>query len=191
MTLNLKFCLFDTPGKQNTEQSLILAKENADIIGIKNIIIASTEGYTAEKAVEIFDPEEYSLIIITHSYGFRKGIDQEFNSELRTHLTNRGVQVFSGTHTYSGIGPSLFTEWKHLDTPNLFAKSVRKILCDGVKVCHEIVMMAADSGLIPLGSDIISIAGTGRGADTVCWITANSSRDFLKVRIKAILAKPL
>ncbi|MHA1451616.1 MAG: pyruvate kinase alpha/beta domain-containing protein, partial [Promethearchaeota archaeon] len=78
-----------------------------------------------------------------------------------------------------------------MDFSGVFAKSLRKILSDGVKVCHEISMMAADSGLVKLGSDVISIGGTGRGADTVCWITANSSRDFLKTRIKAILVKPL
>jgi hypothetical protein len=191
MNQNLKFYLFEKSGKQNTEQALALAKENADILGIKHIIIASTEGFTAEKAVEIFNPEKYNLIVITHSYGFRMGINQEFNDDTRMDLTNKGAQVYSGTHVYSGIGPSLYNEWKHMDSSNLFAKSIRKIFCDGIKVCHEITMMAVDSGLIPIGSEVISVAGTGRGADTVCWITANSSRDFLNVRIKAILAKPL
>ena len=179
------------PGKQHTEHAIKLAKNNADKLGIKNIVVASTEGYTAEKAAEIFGPKEYNLVVVTHTYGFRKGINQEFDSDLRTNLKKKGVHVYSGTHVYSGIGPALFNEWKHMDLTNIFAKSIRKILCDGVKVCHEIAMMGADSGLVPLGSDIISIGGTGRGADTVCWITANSSREFLKVRIKAILAKPL
>ena len=110
---------------------------------------------------------------------------------VRKNLEEQGVKVFSGTHVYSGIGPALQKEWGYMDFSGVFAKSVRKILSDGVKVCHEIAMMAADSGLVKLGSDVISIGGTGRGADTVCWITANSSRDFLKTRIKAILVKPL
>ncbi len=188
--MNLKFHLFEKGGKHNTSQALAFAKENANILGIKDIIVASTSGYTAEEAVKIFDPNMYNLVIVTHTYGFRKGVDQEFNSILRKTLEQKGVKVFSGGHVYSGIGPSLFNEWKHMDLTNLFAKSVRKIFCDGVKVCHEIVMMAADSGLISLGSDVISIGGTGRGADTVCWITAASSRDFLNARIKAILIKP-
>ena len=78
-----------------------------------------------------------------------------------------------------------------MDMTNIFAKSIRKLFCDGVKVCHEITLMAADSGLVPLGADVISIGGTGRGADTVCWITDLSSREFLKARIKAILVKPI
>ena len=131
------------------------------------------------------------MLIVTHTFGFRKGVAQEFDPELRKNLEQQGVKVFSGTHVYSGIGPALFNEWKHMDLTNIFAKSIRKLFCDGVKVCHEIVLMAADSGLVTLGNNVISIGGTGRGADTVCWITAASSRNFLEARIKAILAKPL
>ena len=59
----------------------------------------------------------------------------------------------------------------------------------GVKVCVEISAMAADSGVIPF-DDVITIAGTGRGADTACLIRANSSNRFFKIRIKEIIAKP-
>lgn len=189
--MDVKFHLFEKPGKQNTVQTLKLAKKNADLIGIKDIIIASTEGYTAEQAIQIFDPQQYNLVVITHNYGFRNDLEQEFNQELREKLTNQGVTVFSGIHAYSGIGPALQKEWGFMDFSGVFAKSIRKIFSDGVKVCHEIALMAADSGLVPLESDVITIGGTGRGADTVCWVTATSSRDFLKARIKAILVKPL
>jgi len=189
--LDLKFHLFDKSGKQNTITTLNLAKKNADILGIKDIIVASTDGYSAEEAAKIFHSDHYNLIIITHNFGFRKGIDQEFNEELRQKLQEKGIKIFSGTHVYSGIGPALQKEWGYMDFSGVFAKSIRKILSDGVKVCHEIALMAADSGLVKLGSDVISVGGTGRGADTVCWITAASSRDFLNARIKAILVKPL
>ena len=189
--MDLKFHLHNKPGKQHTIATLNLAKENADLLGIKDIVIASTEGYTAEKGVKIFNPKSYNLVIVTHNFGFRKGVEQEFNSELREKLTKQGAKVFSGTHVYSGIGPALQKEWGHTDFSITFARSLRKILSDGVKVCHEITLMAADSGLIKLGSDVISVGGTGRGADTACWITAASSRDFLNARIKAILVKPI
>jgi len=189
--MELHFHVFDKPGKQNTVDALNIAKENADKLGIKDIVVASTGGFTAEQATKVFHPDEYNLVIVTHNYGFRKEVDQEFDQELRKQLHKQGVTVFSGTHVFSGIGPALQKEWGYMDFSGVFAKSVRKILSDGVKVCHEISMMAADSGLVKLGSDIISVGGTGRGADTVCWITANSSRDFLKTRIKAILVKPL
>ncbi|MBN2156525.1 MAG: hypothetical protein JW776_10825 [Candidatus Lokiarchaeota archaeon] len=189
--MDLKFHAFDKSGKQNTVRALTLAKENADILGIKDILIASTEGYTAEQAVKIFDPNIYNLFVITHSFGFRDGTDQEFNEVLRQNLEKQGVHVHSSTHVYSGIGPALHKEWGFWDYSNIFARTVRKLFSDGVKVCHEIALIAADSGLVKPGSDVISVGGTGRGADTVCWIKATSSHNFLDARIKAILAKPI
>jgi hypothetical protein len=32
----------------------------------------------------------------------------------------------------------------------------------GMKVCVEVVMMAADAGLIPMDREVIAIVGTGR-----------------------------
>lgn len=54
----------------------------------------------------------------------------------------------------------------------------------------EIAVMAADAGLIPVDRDVISIAGTSKGADTAIVVQpANSSRIFDMV-IKEIIAKP-
>jgi hypothetical protein len=70
----------------------------------------------------------------------------------------------------------------------LIANTLR-MFSQGVKVCVEIVAMAADSGLIPF-DDVVAIAGTGRGADTACLIRANSSNRFFKIKIKEFFAKP-
>ena len=58
-----------------------------------------------------------------------------------------------------------------------------------MKVCVEITAMAADAGLIP-AEDIVAVAGTGRGADTVCLIKADSSNRFFKIKVKEIITKP-
>jgi hypothetical protein len=41
-----KTVYFENPGPQNTEETLQLAKERAEELGIKNIVIASTTGGT-------------------------------------------------------------------------------------------------------------------------------------------------
>ena len=64
-------------------------------------------------------------------------------------------------------------------------------MCQRIKVVMEIVLMACDAGSVDVGEDVIAIAGTGRGADTCCLIKSTSTRLFEKLRIKAILAKPL
>ncbi len=49
--------------------------------------------------------------------------------------------------------------------------------------------MSADAGLIPF-SDVISVAGTGRGADTAAVIEANSSNKFFDIKLREYLVKP-
>jgi hypothetical protein len=71
---------------------------------------------------------------------------------------------------------------------DLVAHTLR-MLGQGMKVCVEIVAMAADAGLIPC-EDVIAVAGTGRGADTVALIGANSSNNFFQIKVREILAKP-
>ncbi|MCX9081565.1 MAG: hypothetical protein OIN83_05150 [Candidatus Methanoperedens sp.] len=53
----------------------------------------------------------------------------------------------------------------------------------------EIVAMSADAGLIPF-SDVIAVAGTGRGADTAAIIKANSSNRFFDIKLRDYLVKP-
>ena len=40
-------------------------------------------------------------------------------------------------------------------------------------------------------SDIIAVAGTGRGADTAAVIKANSSNRFFDIKLREYLVKPL
>ena len=45
-----KILYFDTPGKANTEDTLKLARERAVELGIDQVVVATTHGYTAKKA---------------------------------------------------------------------------------------------------------------------------------------------
>jgi hypothetical protein len=63
------------------------------------------------------------------------------------------------------------------------------MLGQGTKVVVEIVAMSADAGLIPF-SDVIVVAGTGRGADTAAVIKANSSNRFFDIKLREYLVKP-
>ena len=44
---------FEERGKANTERTLVLAYQRAREAGIKHVVLASTRGYTANKALEI------------------------------------------------------------------------------------------------------------------------------------------
>ncbi|MBD3352758.1 MAG: hypothetical protein GF364_14820 [Candidatus Lokiarchaeota archaeon] len=188
--MSLDFILFDEAGKKNTEKSLEIAKKNAEILNIKNIVIASTSGFTAKKALDYFNPKEYNLVVVTHNYGFKEKKPQEMDEKTQQELKSKGINIVTGTLAFSGVDSALQKKFGYWDFLALYAKVLRIVFCDGIKVCQEIMLMAADAGAIPLGDNIITVAGTGAGADTVCQILSSSSRKFLDSRVKAIFAKP-
>jgi uncharacterized protein len=159
-------------------------------LGIKEIVISSTWGNTISEAVKIFDPTEYNLICVIHNYGFNDQEEQEFAGELRNELTEKGVKFVVGTLPFSGISSTLFRVFQQLDDIGLFARLLRIVIGDGVKVTIEIVVMATDAGLIKQNQEVIAIAGSATGADTCCLIRSASSRFLETLRVEAILAKP-
>jgi hypothetical protein len=50
--------------------------------------------------------------------------------------------------------------------------------------------MAADSGLIPMDRDVISIAGSGRGADMAVVLKPAHLQDLFDTYVREIIAKP-
>jgi hypothetical protein len=188
---NLNFTLFETPGKKNTDATLKIAVKNAELLKIRTIIIASTTGTTIQAALEYFNPSIYRIICVTHNYYFRDTVRQEFPEELRESLEKQGVRVVSTTLAFSGVGSALLRKFQYFDGSALFSKLLRETMGQGLKVGMEMALMAVDNGHVETGEDVLTISGTGRGADTCCWITGASSRYFDKLRVKAIFAKPL
>jgi hypothetical protein len=60
----------------------------------------------------------------------------------------------------------------------------------GTKVCVEIALMAADAGFLPVDRDVISMAGTGKGADTALLLRPANSSNFFDLKIREVIAKP-
>jgi len=182
---------FEKAGPENTEKALKIAKAYAEQNEIRTIICASTTGATGLKLIEIFNSEEYNLVIVTHADGFMKKGTQEFLLENRTHIEqNSKAKILTGIHAFSGISRS-FRKTLKVHTPiEIIARMLRSVFGDGLKVCVEIVLMAADSGLISDEQDVLAIAGTGHGADTVALIHPAYTANFLDLRVKQILCKP-
>lgn len=191
--LNIEVTYFEKGGPHNTDKALKIAKKYADQFGVKDIVIASTTGTTAEKSLSMFNPDDYNLVVITHSFYFT-GADkrQEFPEEKIAALKNKGLEFFIGTHGFAGPERSIRISLKQWGPIEIMAKYLRTVFSQGVKVCMEMATMVADAGLIEdIERDIICIGGTGRGADTVCLIKPRPTSLLHQLRVKAILAKPL
>jgi len=191
--LNIEVTYFEKGGPHNTDKALEIAKRYADEFNIKDIVLASTTGTVAEKASQVFNPNEYNIVIITHAYYFvNSSTRQEFPEEKLKELKNKGLKFHIGTHAMSGIERGLRINKEAWIFVDMLAKMLGWHFGQGVKVCIEIASTVVDAGLIPdLDRDIIVVAGKGRGADTVCLIKPAPTSEFKELRVKAILAKPL
>lgn len=178
---------FESPCEQNTDETLRIAKEEALKRGIKYVVVASTWGGTAKKASEVFAGTGINLIIITLNTGFREPGKQDFDLNLKKELEAKGIKVHTGTMVLRNLGRSIKNILGYCQEE--LVNTTLRIFGQGTKVCVEIAASACDAGLVP-PEDIITVAGTGKGADTAILIKANSSNNFFEMKVKEYLAKP-
>jgi len=183
-----KIVYFNEPGPQNTDETLRLAKERADELGIKTIVVASSTGETGVKASEIF--KGYNLIVVSHVAWFKGPNVEEFSSENREKILRNGGKIVTATHIFGGIGRAIRRKFNTMQIDEVIA-NVLRLFGQGMKVACEIACMAVDSGYVKPGEEIISIAGTSRGADTAIVIKAANTHDFFETKILEIICKPL
>jgi hypothetical protein len=62
---------FPKPGKDNTIETLNIAKQEALKRSIGFVLVASTSGETGVKAARIFNGTDIHPIIVTHNTGFK------------------------------------------------------------------------------------------------------------------------
>ncbi len=179
---------FSKPGKQNTERTLQIAMERARELGIRQIVVASTEGETGRRAAEIF--RGYHLVVVTHSTGFAEPNSQKLMEENRRAILEAGARLLTCQHAFGGVNRAIRRKLNTYQVDEVIAYTLR-ILGEGMKVVCEITLMAADAGLIGTGDPVLAIAGTGRGADTAAILRPANAQDFFELRINEILCKPV
>jgi hypothetical protein len=181
--MQAKVVYFDESGAENTETTFKLVRERLRQDEIKKIVIASTTGATARKAMDFFKEQGIKLIVVPHQFDFHRA-ENAFPSELAEILRHAGHDVHFGTmlfHTDDFYGSN---------NPTTMANLLR-CFCQGIKVCFEIVLMATDAGLVMSGERVIAIAGTGWGSDTALLMQAASSQHMKRLKVNEIICKPL
>jgi hypothetical protein len=180
---------FESPGPANTDEAIRLARERAIELGIRDVVVASTHGGTGLKVAEAFKDLDCNLVVVTVSEAFE---DEGWvmAREERQGLVERGIRVYTGVHALGDGVDSAFAE-RYGGKP--FSEVVAQTLYrfgQGTKTCVEIVLMAADAGLIPMDREVVAIAGTDGGADTALVVDPAYPRRMLDLKIKEIIAKP-
>jgi hypothetical protein len=166
---------------------LELAKRRADELGIRVVIVATTRGDTGAKAAELF--RGYNFVAVTHSTGFGEPNVQELTDANRAAMEAAGAQILTCQHAFGGANRAVRRKLGTYELDEIIAYTLR-IFGQGMKVCVEIALMAADAGLVRVGEPVVAIAGTGHGADTAVVLVPVNAQDFFDLRVLEVLAKP-
>lgn len=177
---------FEKPGKTNTEKTLELAFERGKALGLNELVIASTTGDSAYKALSIC--QGFKIVAVTYHCGFREPFVKTMTDEVRNDLESKGVTVVSATHALSGVERSIAKKYTG-SYPVLLIADTLRLFGHGTKVAVEISIMAADAGTLA-GNDIVSVGGTAKGADTALVLKPANQSDLFDMRIREIICKP-
>ena len=193
-------------------------KNSADVIdralkkgielGIGDFVLASCSGRTAEILIErvgAFKDKNLSIagsrnvsgskgaalnvVCVTHQVGFKEPNHDEMPANIRQKLEASGIKLLTTMHLLAGIDRALRFQFKGV-YPSEIVSTTLRMFGQGLKVCIEISVMAADAGLVRSGNDIIALGGSGVGADAAAVINPAHSQDFFKTKVREIICKP-
>lgn len=182
-----KIVYFEALGPQNTDEVLRLAKERADALGIRDVVVASTTGETGVKASEVF--KGFNLVVVSHAIGHRSPGSQSMLEENKKKILASGAQLLTCIMAFTGIERAVKKAFG-TTLPVELISSALKLFGNGTEACVETTVMAADAGLISLDKEVIAIAGTGKGADTALVVKPANSTYFFDFNVREIIAKP-
>lgn len=179
-------------GKENTQMVIDAAIKRAEELGIKQIVVSSTTGYTALEMAKAAKGKMLKIICVSYQYGVKGDGKWEMDLETLKELQNMGVEVVIQSHLFSGIERAISNKLGGTSRADVISNTLRSLFGQGFKVVVEITMMAADSGKIPVTpeTEIIAIAGTGHGADVAVVIRPSHSQKFFDAQIREIIAMP-
>ncbi|MFW6136003.1 MAG: pyruvate kinase alpha/beta domain-containing protein [Chloroflexota bacterium] len=171
----------ETTGPDNTEATLDLAVRAAAERGLHTIVVASRSGATALALMERLEGTDLRMVVVTPQYGWMD--EHEFDRSLIGRLRDAGHAFYAGTMPFH-------TDAFHGCAGPRRMGDVLRVFSQGVQVCVEIAMMAADGGLLRCDRPCVVVAGTGRGVDTAMLVTPSSSASLEDFRVHEILCKP-
>ena len=166
---------FVKPGTENTDEVIKAVAERLKEGDVKTVVVASTSGQTGVKFAEALK-DKAKVIAVSH---------ENMNPKLKEKIGKLGGYAADETHLplhEKGID----------DVRNSFY-----VLGQGFKVAVEVILIAADRGLIERYKDVIGVAGTGGGADTAIVARSTPTKEIFskdskkRLEVNEIIAMPL
>jgi uncharacterized protein len=185
-----KIYYFQKKGPTNTSNTLDIALDSCKEKGIKRIVVASSTGETALKLKEKAG-DSIEIIAVTYSAGSRFREEVEAFNKNRQSLLDKGIGTVRGLHALSATERGIENKYRSSLVPlNVIADTLR-MFSQGVKVCVEITIMAAEHGMVTTDEDVVAVGGSGNGADTALIIRPAFAANMFDTKIKAVLCMPV
>jgi hypothetical protein len=179
---------FRKPGSANAKAVMEAVSKRAGELKIEKVLVATNTGKTALDAFENLG-KEIKIIAVSHVTGFLKPNHQEMSGDSRRELESKGITVLTAQHAFGGVGRGIRNKLSTFQVDEIMAFTLRTF-GQGTKVAIELSLMAADAGLIRTDEDVISIGGTGKGADTALLLQPSNSANFFDLKVKEVICKP-
>ena len=139
---------FERPGKHNTDDVINLVSQTLKRTGIDTVIIASNSGETAAKAIARWSGACKNIVVVTSHAGFSGEGELDMDSAMEGRLLQSGARLVRASHVLSGLERSFSKKFQGLSRAEVVSETLRALFGQGLKVCVEIAIMAADSGAI-------------------------------------------
>lgn len=188
-TTEKKTLYFDSPGGHNTDAALDCAVSYCRDRGLKKIVLASSSGRTALKLKEKAG-SDIEVIAVTYGAGSKFTSAVEAFNNNRAELLAAGITIVRGVHALSGAERTFENKYKTGFLPlNLVADTLR-MFSQGMKVCVEVAIMAAEAGHINPDQDTVVLGGAGTGADTAVLMKPAYAATMFSLKIRELLCMP-
>lgn len=199
MLIKREVFYFEKAGEQNTDYVIKAVKERVKQGDLTCVVVASTSGKTALKLAQALRDTEVKIICVTEP---PQRLDWKarwptLTEENRNRLKELAVIIVENI-PYAAYCSVLDSNQWQIPSPNtLVYMTLRAVGGAGLKVAMEVMFMAVWAGVIPLGERVISIGGTGRGADTAIVVRSAFQEKFFAKKtskrpvVLEILAMPL
>lgn len=182
---------FDSVGKKNTSEVVDVVANRISEGDIKHLVVASSSGETARLFIDKLKDSGVKIVVVTSHAGFENEGECEMSAEVEAEIERMGVRVVRASHVLSGLERSISRKLGGASRVEAIAESLRSLFGQGMKVCVETTIMAADAGAIPCGEvEVIAVGGTGWGADTACVLRPAHANGFFNMEVREILAMP-
>ncbi|MEA1964261.1 MAG: pyruvate kinase alpha/beta domain-containing protein [Candidatus Aerophobetes bacterium] len=193
-------------------------KKRAKELGVRGIVVASSSGESAKRAVRELGTKDYEIIVVTdraevswnvalmskkarEEYEIKAGAKEHpsgisHDSPVRKELKDMGINwIIQAPEIFRGINVPGGCNVAQVIAQTLY------LFGSGTKVAIKITLIACDTGVVRAGEEVIAVAGSNKGLNTALLLIAAHTDEFFgiglpeakkpiqKLRVKEVIYK--